>query len=608
MRPYATTMPVVEPGDIKTLKTLLPFLWQYRGRVLLSLSFLVLAKVANVGVPLVLKHIVDALDITAHQALTLPLALLLGYGALRLVSSMFNELRDAVFAKVRHGAMRSISVRVLEHLHSLALRYHLERKTGGVSRDIERGTRSVSSLLNYMVFSIIPTLVEVTLIAGILLANYDPWFAVITLIAVAAYITFTFMITNWRMKFRVTMNAMDSKANAQAIDSLLNYETVKYFGNEAYELQRYDESLSKWESAAISSQTSLSALNVGQGLIIATGVTVMMVLASNGVVEGSLSLGDLVLVNAFLLQMFIPLNFLGVVYSQLKHALSDMQLMFDLLHQVPEIKDTSGAKKLAVGSGEVRFQNVTFAYDPERTILRHVDFTIPPGHKVAVVGPSGAGKSTLARLLMRFYDVSSGTISINGQDIRSVTQQSLRSAVGVVPQDTVLFNDTLYYNIAYARTSASREEVMQAAQLANIHKFVMSLPRSYDTVVGERGLKLSGGEKQRVAIARAILKNPKILVFDEATSSLDSESEQTILEALRKVAANHTTLVIAHRLSTVIDADHILVMDQGRIVEQGSHQLLLAQNGMYARLWTIQKDEPDADLDTQEPSVTVERV
>ncbi len=608
MRPYATTMPVVEPGDIKTLKTLLPFLWQYRGRVLLSLSFLVLAKVANVGVPLVLKHIVDALDITAHQALTLPLALLLGYGALRLVSSMFNELRDAVFAKVRHGAMRSISVRVLEHLHSLALRYHLERKTGGVSRDIERGTRSVSSLLNYMVFSIIPTLVEVTLIAGILLANYDPWFAVITLIAVAAYISFTFMITNWRMKFRVTMNAMDSKANAQAIDSLLNYETVKYFGNEAYELQRYDESLSKWESAAISSQTSLSALNVGQGLIIATGVTVMMVLASNGVVEGSLSLGDLVLVNAFLLQMFIPLNFLGVVYSQLKHALSDMQLMFDLLHQVPEIKDESGARKLTVGSGEVRFQNVTFAYDPERAILRHVDFTIPPGHKVAVVGPSGAGKSTLARLLMRFYDVGSGTIAINGQDIRSVTQQSLRSAVGVVPQDTVLFNDTLYYNIAYARTSASREEVIQAAQLANIHNFVMSLPRSYDTVVGERGLKLSGGEKQRVAIARAILKNPKILVFDEATSSLDSESEQTILEALRKVAANHTTLVIAHRLSTVIDADHILVMDQGRIVEQGSHQLLLAQNGMYARLWTIQKDEPDADLDTQESSVTVERV
>ena len=593
MRSYvhATEMPDAKPSDVRTLRALAPFLWQYRGRVVLALAFLILSKAANVGIPLVLKDIVDSLDSKVHPELTLPLALLLGYGALRLGSSLFNELRDAVFARVRHGAMRTVSVRVLEHLHRLSLRYHLERKTGGVSRDIDRGTRSVSSLLNYMVFSILPTLVEVLMIAGILLAKYDVWFAVVTFGSVVLYIGFTFMITEWRMKYRVTMNNMDSQGNTQAVDSLINYETVKYFGNEAHELRRYEHTLRQWEDAAVKSQTSLSALNVGQSGIIALGVTGVMVLAAQGVVKGELTIGDLVLVNAFLLQLFIPLNFLGVVYSQLKHAITDMRLMFDVLEKRPEIVDRPDAVPLEVGDGTVRFEDVAFAYDPERPILHGVSFTIPAGHKVAVVGPSGAGKSTLARLLLRFYDVTGGRILINGRDIRGVTQDSLRAAIGIVPQDTVLFNDTLYYNIAYARPDASREAVEQAARLANIHDFIVGLPKGYDTVVGERGLKLSGGEKQRVAIARAILKNPRILIFDEATSSLDSHSEQVILEALRAVAANHTTLVIAHRLSTVIDADTILVMDRGRIVEHGSHQALLAEGGVYSRLWALQQEE-----------------
>ncbi|WP_455233912.1 ABCB family ABC transporter ATP-binding protein/permease [Thiogranum longum] len=593
MRVRHTELPATGSTDFKTLKSLAPFLWEYRVRVVLALSFLVLAKVANVGIPLLLKDIVDALDKDAAQ-LVLPLALLLGYGALRLASSLFNELRDSVFARVRHGAMRKVSTRVLDHLHSLSLRYHLERKTGGISRDIERGTRSVSSLLNYMVFSILPTLVEVTLIAGILLGKYSIWFAVVTFAAVILYVFFTFWITEWRMKYRVKMNATDSRANTQAIDSLINYETVKYFGNEGHELGRYNQSLEEWEDAAVKSQTSLSALNIGQAAIIAIGVTVLMVLAANGVVAGNLTLGDLVLINAFLLQLFIPLNFLGIVYSQLKHAIADMQLMFDVLDRTPEIQDRPDAMALDVGSGEVRFDRVSFAYDLERPILHDISFTIPAGHKLAVVGPSGAGKSTIARLLFRFYDVDSGRILINGQDIRAVTQQSLRSAIGIVPQDTVLFNDTLKYNIGYARPGSTQEQIEQAARSANIHDFISSLPNGYDTVVGERGLKLSGGEKQRVAIARAILKNPRILVFDEATSSLDSHSEQVILESLRAAAKNHTTLVIAHRLSTVIDADQILVMEQGRVVEQGGHQELLAHKGLYARLWELQQQEEQA--------------
>lgn len=598
-----TQLPETRGSDLKTLRSLAPFLWDYRGRVALALLALVLSKAANVGIPLVLKGIVDALDADGKDmVLVLPLALLLGYGALKLGASLFNELRDSVFARVRHGAMRKVALRVLSHLHRLSLRFHLERRTGGIARDIERGTRSVSSLLNYMFFSILPTLVEVAMIGAILFTQYSPWFVVVAVGSVVLYIVFTFYITEWRMKYRVEMNRLDSEANTGAIDSLINYETVKYFGNEDYELQRYDRHLVQWEDAAVKSQTSLSALNFGQSAIIAAAVTAMMILAARGVVSGELSLGDLVLINAFLLQLFIPLNFLGVVYSQSKHAIADMQLMFDVLEKEPEIQDRPDAGPLEVGDAAVEFDEVRFAYDPERAILEGVSFTIPAGRKVAVVGHSGAGKSTLARLLYRFYDVTGGRILINGQDIRSVTQDSLRAAIGIVPQDTVLFNESIYYNIAYAHPEASREEVIRAARIANIHDFIDSLPRGYDTLVGERGLKLSGGEKQRVAIARATLKNPRILVFDEATSSLDSQSEAVILESLREAAAHHTTLVIAHRLSTVVDADQILVMDHGRIVERGRHGELLALAGEYARLWAMQQEDPDADLLEVAPS------
>ena len=591
----ATRLPSDERNDAKTIRSLLPFLWDYRGRVALALLALILAKGANVAVPLALKGIVDALDQPEGQQLILPVMLLLAYGLLRLCSSLFNELRDAVFARVRHGAMSKVACRVLEHMHNLSLRFHLDRKTGAISRDIERGTRAVSSLLNYMVFSILPTLVEITLIAGILLYQYDVWFVIVTAISVTAYMLFTFYITEWRMKYRVRMNKADSAANTQAIDSLINYETVKYFGNETHEIQRYTTTMAEWEDAAVKSQTSLASLNFGQAAIITTAVTIIMFLASQGVVDGSMSLGDLVLVNAFLIQLFIPLGFLGIVYSQLKHALSDMELMFRILDEEPEITDREDAKPLVVGDGEVRFEHVGFRYTPEREILHDVDFTIAPGQKVAVVGQSGAGKSTLARLLFRFYDVSEGRILINGQDVRDVTQLSLRQAIGIVPQDTVLFNDSLYYNIAYATPDATREEVIRAAELAHIDHFIRSLPDGYETMVGERGLKLSGGEKQRVAIARTVLKNPKILVFDEATSSLDSASEQTILESLREVAQNHTTLVIAHRLSTVIDADEILVMDGGRIIERGSHRALLATAGRYAQMWQLQQQDREEE-------------
>ncbi len=594
-----TEEPLDQRKDWQTIRSLLPYLWNYRGRAGLALAFLVLSKLAIVGVPLALKEIVDALDTPEGRAVALPIALLLAYGLLRLAGSAFNELRDVVFAKVRHGTMRELSLKSLDHLHKLSLRYHLERKTGALSRDMERGTRSASSLLNYMVFSILPTLVELSLVAGVLLTQYNPWFAVITVVTVLIYITLTFFITNWRMKFRHRMNAKDSEANSQAIDSLINYETVKYFNNERFEHQRYGKTLAEWQNAAVMSQTSMSGLNIAQGSIIAVGVTLVMILASQGVIAGSMSLGDLVLVNAFMLQVFIPLNFLGVVYSQVKHSLSDMDRMFRLLQENPEITDKPDAKELDVGSGIVRLEHVRFHYQPERPILEDIDFEIPAGQKVAVVGHSGAGKSTLSRLLFRFYDVTGGRVLINGQDVRDVTQESLRAAIGIVPQDTVLFNDTIEYNIAYGRCNASHEEIVRAAQTANIHDFIASLPDGYRTVVGERGLKLSGGEKQRIAIARAVLKNPKILIFDEATSSLDSQSEKVILEALKELASDHTTLVVAHRLSTVVDADQILVMDQGRIIERGSHHELLAKGDRYAEMWALQQEERDEETSVQ---------
>lgn len=577
--------------DRRNLQRMFPFIWEYKGRVLFALLCLIFSKLAIVGVPFVLKEVIDTLDVAANNIMVLPLSLLLAYGALRLAASLFNELRDALFARVRYHAMRRVSTRVFHHLHQLSLNFHLERRTGGISRDLERGTGSVSSILNYMVFNILPTVAEFLLVATILLAQYETRFAMAIFSTVIIYFVFTFMITEWRMHFRHEMNAMDSEANGRAIDALLNYETVKYFNNEALELSRYDQTLDKWETAAVHSQTSMSLLNFGQGSIIAVGVTLIMVFAGQGVVSGEMSLGDLVLVNALMLQLFMPLGFLGIVYRQLKYALADMDLMFKLLDRQSDIKDSEQAERLTVTQGHVQFDHIGFAYHEERPILKDVNFEIRPGQKLAVVGPSGAGKSTLARLLFRFYDVNSGRILIDGQDISQVTQQSLREAIGIVPQDTVLFNDTIYYNIQYAKPDATRDDVIRAAKLAHIHEFIESLPKGYDTTVGERGLKLSGGEKQRVAIARVILKNPTILVFDEATSSLDSQSEQAILQALHEVAENHTTLVIAHRLSTIIDADQILVLDDGKIVEQGTHRQLLDLKGLYDNLWQLQQEQ-----------------
>ncbi|EGV51804.1 ABCB family ABC transporter ATP-binding protein/permease [endosymbiont of Riftia pachyptila] len=580
--------------DLHNLRNMLPFLWEYRGRALFALACLVLAKMANVGIPLLLKEIVDILEQSDKAMLVLPLSLLLAYGALRLSSSLFNELRDAIFARVRYRAMRRLSNRVLSHLHELSLRFHLERQTGAISRDLERGTRSVSSILNYMVFSILPMLVEFSLVAAILLSQYDIIFSLVTFGAVAVYIGFTLAITEWRMEFRHAMNRLDSQANTQAFDSLINYETVKYFGNERLELDRFDTTLSEWEENAVKSQTSMSLLNFGQGGIIAIGVTLIMILAVDGVVTGEMSIGDLVLVNALLLQLFIPLNFLGMVYRQIKYSLADMDLIFKLLEREPEITDAPDAQPLVPKGGEVRFEQVDFHYQPERPILHQIDFTIRSGEKLAVVGHSGAGKSTLSRLLFRFYDVTSGRVLVDGQDLRSLTQESLHQAIGVVPQDSVLFNESILYNLAYGRPDASREEIEEAARLAHIAEFIESLPDGYDTRVGERGLKLSGGEKQRVAIARAMLKRPQILIFDEATSSLDSKTEQAIQQTLKEVARHHTTLVIAHRLSTVVDADRILVMDQGRVIEQGTHRELLEQQGRYQQMWLLQQQERES--------------
>ncbi|RQP21369.1 ABCB family ABC transporter ATP-binding protein/permease [Piscinibacter terrae] len=593
----AAAAPARAHTDGQTLRKLVPYLWRYRVRVILALAFMVGAKLANVGVPLLLKKLVDNLTIPpgdVRAVLVVPIGLLVAYGGLRLSTSLFTELRELVFAKATEGAARSISLEVFRHLHSLSLRFHLERQTGGMTRDIERGTRGVQSLISYSLYSIIPTLIEVGIVLTLLGVKFDPWFAWITLGALVIYITFTVTVTNWRTQFRKQMNEFDSTAHSKAIDSLLNYETVKYFNNEAYEARRYDESLERLRKAALKSQTTLSILNTGQQLIIAGGLVLMLWRATNGVVAGHMTLGDLVMINAFMIQLYIPLNFLGVIYREIKQSLTDLDKMFTLMEREREVDDAPDAKPLEVSAGRVTFDHVSFAYDPARPILHDLSFEIPPGKTVAVVGPSGAGKSTLARLMYRFYDVTGGALRIDGQDIRQVTQASLRQSIGIVPQDTVLFNDTVAYNIAYGRAGASQDEVEAAAKAARIHDFITATPKGYETMVGERGLKLSGGEKQRVAIARTLLKNPPIMIFDEATSALDSANERAIQAELQGVARNKTALVIAHRLSTVVDAHQILVMELGRIIERGTHAELLALNGRYADMWRLQQAGDDA--------------
>lgn len=606
MRHLGTSPPPSGPrNDLKTLRTLLPYLWpadslDFRVRVVVALALLTTAKVANVVVPLIYKQAVDALSQDVSAVLVLPLGILLAYGLVRTLAVVFGELRDAVFAKVSARAIRTVALKTFRQLHRLSLRFHLERQTGGLSRAIERGVKGIEFLLTFMLFNVLPTLLEIGLVCVILWRLYDVWFALVTFVTIAGYIWFTLAVTEWRIKFRRVMNATDSEANTKAIDSLLNFETVKYFCNEEHEARRYDASLQRYEKAAVRNKTSLSTLNIGQGAIIAVGLTILMIMAGQGVVSGSMGLGDFVLVNTYLIQLFLPLNFLGFVYREIKQSLIDMEAMFGLLDKTAEVRDIPDAPPLQVSEGAVSFDRVNFGYDPQRPILDDLSFAVPAGHTVAIVGASGAGKSTISRLLLRFYDVDQGRIVIDGQDVREVSQDSLRAAIGTVPQDTVLFNDTVYYNIAYGRPEATPSEVEEAARMARIHDFVVGLPDGYQTIVGERGLKLSGGEKQRVAIARTILKKPDILLFDEATSALDSHTEKEIQESLRSLSADRTTLVIAHRLSTVVDADEILVLDTGHVVERGRHRELIAAKGLYADMWDKQQEAREVEAHLQE--------
>ena len=579
----------------RALKTLSHYLWPphefgMKLRVILSLLLLALAKVANVYTPILFRDVVDILSMKNSQFIVLPLALLIGYGMVRVLSIAFAELRDGVFAKVGQRAIRTVALETFRHLHNLALRFHLDRQTGGVTRSIERGTKGIDFLLNFMLFNILPTFLEILMVCGILWGLFNFWYAFVTFITVWGYIIFTFIVTEWRIKFRRQMNTTDNEANTRAIDSLLNYETVKYFGNEEHEALRFDRSLEGYERAAVLSKTSLSFLNIGQALIVGGGLVILLVMAGNRMVAGHMTIGEFTMIHIYLMQLFQPLNFLGFVYREIKQSLIDMEAMFNLLKVVEEVADKPGAQNLKIGFGEINFKNVSFGYEDRRKILSEIDFTIPANKTIAIVGPSGSGKSTVVRLLFRFYDVDRGCIIIDGQDIRSVTQKSVRAAIAIVPQDTVLFNESIFYNIQYGRPDANLSEIETAAKLASIHDFIMRMPDGYETVVGERGLKLSGGEKQRVAIARAILKKPKIMVFDEATSALDTKTEREIQAALEKVSANHTTLVIAHRLSTIIKADEILVFDEGCIVERGRHEELLNGHGLYKAMWERQNE------------------
>mgnify|MGYP001430954710 FL=1 len=574
--------------NFKNIEKMFPYIWNFKSRVIFALIFLIIAKLATVGVPILLKDIVDSLN-SNNTLMILPLGLLIAYGLLRLTTAFFNELRDVLFAKIRYHAVYEISVKVLTHLHKMSLRFHLERQTGSIIRDLERGTQSLSSLINYMIFIILPTIIEVLLVGFILILTYDINFALITFSTIIVYILFTLKVTNWRMSFRHDMNKFDSEANSIAVDSLLNYETVKYFNNEKFEIKRFSNILFKWENSAMQSMTTMSLLNFGQAFIITIGVTLIMIEASMGVITGAITLGDLVLVNALMLQLFVPLNTLGIVYRQIIYALADMDMLVKLLEKDIEITDKKNSKDLKVTFGNIKFDNVSFSYNENRKILKNVSLNVPSGKKIAIVGPSGAGKSTLGRLLFRFYDSSQGRILIDDQNINNCTQSSLRKNIAVVPQDTVLFNESIYFNIKYAKNSASKDDVVKAAKMANIHDFINSLPDKYNTIVGERGLKLSGGEKQRVAIARAVLKSPKIIIFDEATSSLDSNSENKILQSMKEVSKNITSLIIAHRLSTIKDADNIYVLNEGQIIESGNHDYLLSLKGTYSQMWNLQK-------------------